>query len=186
MGKGGPRLKNPWRQDAPRADTDAGEAVERTIDYVELRRAKWLSEAELNAIEREHPDGISSDEIVGIFISGGFCFSKSTLAKWIQIGLLPQSERVAKKSGRKHHGGSTGMYPASIVRRIQEIKNLMLRKNMTIEEIMAEYGIRWQVEVLAAKLIPVLAQAPYAAKRTALEQALAEYLLEDPRSSEES
>ena len=49
----------------------------------------------------------------------------------MQQGLLPRSRRVGKKG---KHQGSMGLYPASAVRRINEIKRMMA-ESYTIEEI---------------------------------------------------
>jgi DNA-binding transcriptional MerR regulator len=94
-----------------------------------------LSEEELDEFEKRHPNGISSTEIVEVFEQRGFKFSEATLRKYVQLGLLPRSIRVGRKG---KHKGSQGMYPASIVRQIQEIKRL-LNENKTIDEIRNEY-----------------------------------------------
>lgn len=94
-----------------------------------------LSEEELDEFEKRHPNGISSNEIVEVFEQRGLKFSEATLRKYVQLGLLPRSIRVGRKG---KHKGSQGMYPASIVRQIQEIKRL-LAENKTIDEIRNEY-----------------------------------------------
>jgi DNA-binding transcriptional MerR regulator len=94
-----------------------------------------LSEEELDEFEKRHPTGISSSEIVEVFEQRGFKFSEATLRKYVQLGLLPRSIRVGRKG---KHKGSQGMYPASIIRQIQEIKRL-LNENKTIDEIRNDY-----------------------------------------------
>jgi hypothetical protein len=94
-----------------------------------------LSTEELDEFEKRHPHGISSTEIVEVFEQRGLKFSEATLRKYVQLGLLPRSIRVGRKG---KHKGSQGMYPASIVRQILEIKRL-LNENKTIDEIRSEY-----------------------------------------------
>jgi DNA-binding transcriptional MerR regulator len=94
-----------------------------------------LSPEELDELEKRHPNGMSSAEIVEIFEQRGLKFSEATLRKYVQLGLLPRSIRVGRKGKYK---GSQGMYPASIIRQIQEIKRL-LSEHKTIDEIRNEY-----------------------------------------------
>lgn len=81
-----------------------------------------IPEEELDRIEREHDSGISSQEILEAFAKHGIKFSEATLRKYVQLGLLPHSVRVGKKG---KHQGSQGMYPASVVRRVERIKEMM-------------------------------------------------------------
>ena len=90
-----------------------------------------LSEAELDAIEAANPGGLSSGEIVNIFTRQGTRFSEATLRKYVQLGLLPRSRRVGTKG---KHKGSRGVYPAGVVRQINEIKRMMAL-DCTIDEI---------------------------------------------------
>src|SRR5262249_47400137 len=80
-----------------------------------------ISERDLRAIEKEHPDGLTSVQVVDFFTRRGIRFSEATFRKYVQQGLLPRSRRVGRKG---KHQGSLGLYPASTVRRINVIKRL--------------------------------------------------------------
>lgn len=103
-----------------------------------------LTDRELKAIEREHPDGLSSVQIVDIFTQRGIRFSEATFRKYVQQGLLPRSRRVGRKG---KHQGSLGLYPATAVRRINAIKRLMA-ENYTIEDIQQQF-LRFRDEIEA-------------------------------------
>ena len=90
-----------------------------------------FSAQELEAIEGSKPEGISSDEVVSLFQSRGVKLSEATFRKYVQLGLLPTSRRVGRKG---KHRGSQGLYPISVVRRINLIKRMM-SQDMTLEEI---------------------------------------------------
>lgn len=85
----------------------------------------------LERIEAEYAAGISSASILDVLASLGVKFSEATLRKWVQLGLLPRSVRVGQKG---KHSGSKGMYPATTVRQILEIKG-MLADGLTIEQV---------------------------------------------------
>ena len=89
-----------------------------------------LSDDELSKIEREHPEGLSSTNIVNILVRKGVSFTESTLRKYVQLGLLPRSRRVGMKG---KHKGSQGLYPATVIRQVQRLKTMMATH--TIEEI---------------------------------------------------
>ena len=111
-------------------------------------QADAFSDDELARIEREHPQGLSSDEILGCFTGKGVKFTGATLRKYVQLGLLPRSVRVGMK-GR--HRGSQGMYPATVIRRIQRLKAMM--SDFTIEQIQREFlFVRGDVEELERTL----------------------------------
>jgi hypothetical protein len=108
-----------------------------------------IPDDELDRIEREHEAGISSQEILDVFASHGIKFSEATLRKYVQLGLLPRSVRVGRKG---KHQGSQGMYPASVVRQIQRIKEMMA-DDYTIEEIQREFlFVRGDIEELERAL----------------------------------
>jgi DNA-binding transcriptional MerR regulator len=90
-----------------------------------------LSEREVKAIESDHPEGLTSVQVVDVFTRRGIRFSEATFRKYVQQGLLPRSRRVGRKG---KHQGSLGLYPASTIRRINDIKRLQA-ENHTIEEI---------------------------------------------------
>jgi len=108
-----------------------------------------ISDDALDRIERDHEQGISSAEILDIFASHGIKFSEATLRKYVQLGLLPRSVRVGRKG---KHQGSQGMYPATVVRQIQRIKEMMAQ-DYTIEEIQQEFlFVRGDIEELERAL----------------------------------
>lgn len=108
-----------------------------------------IPDEELERIEREHAEGISSQAILEVFASHGVKFSEASLRKYIQLGLLPRSVRVGKKG---KHQGSQGKYPASVVRQILRIKEMMA-KSYTIEEIQREVlFVRGDIEELERTL----------------------------------
>jgi hypothetical protein len=111
-------------------------------------RESW-SEEELAGIERTHARGITVQEIVDVFALRGEKLTEATFRKYVQLGLLPRSVRVARQGKRR---GSQGLYPPSVVRQIDEIRRLM-GQGYTMEEIQREFlFIRGDIEELARKL----------------------------------
>ncbi len=111
-------------------------------------REGW-SEEELVAIERAHPRGITVQEIVDAFAARGERLTEATFRKYVQLGLLPRSVRVAREGKRR---GSQGLYPPTVVRQIDEIRRLM-GQGYTMEEIQREFlFIRGEIEELARRL----------------------------------
>lgn len=111
-------------------------------------RESW-SEEDLAAVERAHPRGITVQEIVDAFGARGEKLTEATFRKYVQLGLLPRSVRVARKGKRR---GSQGLYPASVVRQIDEIRRLM-SQGYTMDEIQREFlFIRGDIEELTQKL----------------------------------
>jgi DNA-binding transcriptional MerR regulator len=107
--------------------------------------------ADLEARKRE---GLTSSEILKLFEDHGLKFSEATLRKYVQLGLLPRSVRVGRKG---KHTGSQGIYPASIVKQILAIKQMMA-ENLTIEEIKREvWFVRGDIEELERKLEKIFA-----------------------------
>lgn len=90
-----------------------------------------LRRSELQRIERERASGVTSGEVVGLFQARGARLSRPTFRKYVQAGLLPRSRRVGRKG---KHRGSSGLYPVSVVRRIDLIKRMMA-EGLTLEEI---------------------------------------------------
>ena len=121
-----------------------------------------FSDDELARIEREHPQGVSSDEIVGFFTGKGIRFTEATLRKYVQLGLLPRSRRVGFK-GRQR--GSLGLYPVAVVRRIQRLKEMLA--TYTIEQLQREFlFVRADVEELERTLERIFLALSAAAKTT--------------------
>lgn len=115
----------------------------------------------LDRIEREHAQGLSSAEILELFAAHGIKFSEATLRKYVQLGLLPRSVRVGRKG---KHQGSQGMYPATVVRQIQRIKDMMAQ-DYTIEEIQREFlFVRGDIEELERAMAKVFDALKDAAK----------------------
>lgn len=88
-------------------------------------------QAELERIERDNPNGVTSAQLFEILQSLGIKLSEPTFRKYVQLGLLPRSRRVGQKG---KHKGSQGIYPISTISRIVEIKTLM-EGDLTLEEI---------------------------------------------------
>jgi hypothetical protein len=101
-----------------------------------------LVEDELGEIERQAPGGLTSRQIVDVFTSRGLRFSEATLRKYVQLGLLPRSVRVGRKG---KHRGSCGIYPANIVRRVNQVRTMMAA-DLTIEEIQRSFA-RFKEEI---------------------------------------
>ncbi|WP_437942099.1 MerR family transcriptional regulator [Sorangium sp. So ce341] len=115
----------------------------------------------LERIEREHAQGITSSDILELFAAHGIKFSEATLRKYVQLGLLPRSVRVGRKG---KHQGSQGMYPATVVRQIQRIKEMMAQ-DYTIEEIQREFlFVRGDIEELERTMTKVFNALREAAK----------------------
>ena len=113
-----------------------------------MQEADAFSEEELVFIERENPQGLSSEEIITCFTRKNVKLTEATLRKYVQLGLLPRSVRVALKGRRR---GSTGMYPANVIRRIQRLRALM--SEFTIEQIQRQFlFVRGDVEELERSL----------------------------------
>jgi DNA-binding transcriptional MerR regulator len=86
---------------------------------------------ELEEIERRWSEGIPSQEVISLFQTRGVKLSEATFRKYVQLGLLPTSRRVGRKG---KHRGSRGLYPVSVVRRINVIKRMMA-EDLTLEQI---------------------------------------------------
>ncbi|MCA9690108.1 MAG: MerR family transcriptional regulator [Myxococcales bacterium] len=94
-----------------------------------------LTEAQIREVEAAFPEGLSSQELVGVFADNRVRFSEANLRRYVQLGLVPRSRRVGQKG---KHLGSRGVYPTRAVRRINAIKKLMAER-YTIEEIQAKF-----------------------------------------------
>jgi len=119
-----------------------------------------FSEDELARIEREHAEGLTSEQLVTYFVKKNVKFTEATLRKYVQLGLLPRSRRVGLKG---KHRGSQGMYPATCVRRIQHLKTLM--GQYTIEQIQREFlFVRGDIEELERTLERIFSSLTAASK----------------------
>ena len=108
--------------------------------------AGLLAERDLDAIERAHPEGLSSAQVVELFRARGLKLSEATFRKYVQLGLLPRSRRVGRKG---KHQGSMGLYPPTVVRRVNAIKRMMA-ESYTIEEIQRSF-LRFKDEIEAVE-----------------------------------
>lgn len=116
-------------------------------------RRAW-TEAELAEVEGAHPEGMTVQQIVEAFVARGARLTEATFRKYVQLGLLPRSVRVARKGKRR---GSQGLYPTSVVRQIGEIRRLMAQ-GYTMEEIQREFlFIRGDLEGLSRQLARIYA-----------------------------
>ncbi|MCC6648187.1 MAG: hypothetical protein IT374_21780 [Polyangiaceae bacterium] len=109
-------------------------------------------ESHFHKIEREHESGLTSRQILDLLAGLGVSFSEATLRKYVQQGLLPRSKRIGKKG---KHQGSQGLYPASVVRQICRVRDMMAR-DLTIEQIQREVlFVRGDIEELERTLTKV-------------------------------
>jgi hypothetical protein len=126
--------------------------------------SEHIDEAALDRLEGEHTEGLSSAEILAFFEQSGIKFSEATLRKYVQLGLLPRSVRVGHKG---KHQGSTGMYPATVVRQILRIKEMMA-EDLTIEQIQREFlFVRGNIEELERVLDRIWSTLDQSAKDNA-------------------
>jgi hypothetical protein len=109
---------------------------------VRTRSSDLLDDLELAEIERAHPQGLTSRQIVDLFETRGIRFSEATLRKYVQLGLLPRSIRVGRKG---KHRGSCGLYPANVIRRVNLVKGMMA-EDLTIEQIQKSF-VRFKDEI---------------------------------------
>jgi DNA-binding transcriptional MerR regulator len=129
-----------------------------------------FTDDELSRIEREHGEGLTSEQIVDLFTRRNLRFTEATLRKYVQLGLLPRSRRVAIAGAQR---GSQGLYPATVVRRIQHLKSLLA--HYTIEEIQREFlFVRGDIEELSGSLERVFSALQTAAGKPQSEVVLRE------------
>jgi DNA-binding transcriptional MerR regulator len=126
-----------------------------------------FTDEELAAIERQYPEGVSSDTIIGLLGSKGIKLTEATLRKYVQQGLLPRSRRVRLADGSR---GSQGRYPSSVVRRIQCLRTMMA--HYTIDEIKeGPLFVRGDVEELEQTLERIFGRLAARAERKDLGEA---------------
>lgn len=130
--------------------------------------SEGMSDALLDRIERDHPEGLSSQQILDLLNGNGIKLTEATLRKYVQLGLLPRSVRVGKKG---KHQGSQGFYPARVVRQIVRIREMMA-DDLTIEQIQKEFlFVRGDIEELERTLTKVFQAMEDAARERASEAA---------------
>ncbi len=100
-------------------------------------------------MENDHPEGMSVQQIVEIYTAQGDRLTEATFRKYVQLGLLPRSRRVGRKG---KHQGSRGLYPATALRQLVRIRQLMAQ-GFTIEQIQKEFlFVRGDIEVLSRQM----------------------------------
>lgn len=111
-----------------------------------------LSEEFLSEIEREHPEGMTTLQVLEAFALNSVRLTEASFRKYVQLGLLPRSIRIGRKG---KHRGSRGLYPATVVRQIDRIRRLMAQ-GLTIEEIQREFPfLGGEIEELSRQLTKV-------------------------------
>jgi len=130
------------------------------------RHSVLLDERELQEIERNWPNGLTSRQIVDVFETRGIRFSEATLRKYVQLGLLPRSVRVGRKG---KHRGSCGVYPAQVIRRVNAVKGMMA-EDRTIEEIQRSFArFKEDIESVESDLRDLIASFEREAKIPSLD-----------------
>jgi hypothetical protein len=132
--------------------------------------AEPFSEAELDALEAAHPEGLGVQQIVDTFVEKGERLTEATFRKYVQLGLLPRSRRVGRKG---KHRGSQGLYPATAIRQLVHLRQLM-GLGFTIEEIQREFlFVRGDIEALGRQMARVYAafESAFKVKRSAADPA---------------
>jgi hypothetical protein len=130
--------------------------------------AEPFSEAELDALEAAHPEGLGVQQIVDTFVEKGERLTEATFRKYVQLGLLPRSRRVGRKG---KHRGSQGLYPATAIRQLVHLRQLM-GLGFTIEEIQREFlFVRGDIEALGRQMARVYAafESAFKGKKSAVE-----------------
>ena len=111
-----------------------------------------LDESAFDEVEQAHPEGMTTSQVLEWFSSRGMRLTESSFRKYVQLGLLPRSVRIGRKG---KHRGSRGLYPATVIRQIDRIRQLMAQ-GMTIEEIQREFPfVGGEVDELSRQLSKV-------------------------------
>jgi hypothetical protein len=130
---------------------------------------QFLEERVMDELERQHPEGLTLAQVIETFASRGMHLSEATFRKYVQYGLLGRSRRVGRKG---KHQGSLGLYPATTVRRVNAIKQMM-GANYTIEDIQRSFlrftdeieGLRRGMDKLLSGFDGELARGSFPADR---------------------
>jgi len=116
---------------------------------------------ELTRIEKAHPRGFTSTEILAAFAEHEILLSEASLRKYVQLGLLPRSVRIGRKG---KHMGSQGIYPVGVVRQILRLK-AMMAQDYTIEQISREFlFVRSDLQLLEQTLSQIFAKIEHVIK----------------------
>ncbi len=120
-----------------------------------------LDEAFLTEVEQSHPEGMTTQQVLEVFASSGARLTEASFRKYVQLGLLPRSVRIGRKG---KHRGSRGLYPATVVRQIERIRQLMAQ-GLTIEEIQREFPLLGgEIEQLSRQLTKVFSSIEHVAR----------------------
>jgi DNA-binding transcriptional MerR regulator len=109
---------------------------------IESETGGLLSDRDLAEVEKANVEGLTAAQVVELFTKRGAKLSEATFRKYVQLGLLPRSRRVGRKG---KHQGSMGLYPATVMRRVNAIKRMM-SEGYTIEEIQRSF-LRFKDEI---------------------------------------
>ena len=121
-----------------------------------VRTVGFVAEAEIGALERKCPSGVTSAQVIGFFRERGVKLSEATFRRYVQLDLLPRCRRVGRK-GR--HLGSEGIYPVGVVRRLNDVKR-RLDAGHTIEDVRAMFRISEDdLETVRARVARMVAVA---------------------------
>jgi hypothetical protein len=126
-------VKEPLAARAGRRSTPAGDV-------------RFLEDKVLTELEQQSPAGLTAAQIIEAFVRRGIHLSEATFRKYVQLGLLGRSRRIGRKG---KHQGSLGVYPATTVRRVNAIKQMMAA-HYTIEDIQRSF-LRFTEEIEAQK-----------------------------------
>ena len=120
---------------------------------VRVKHNLLWTEEDLRRISREHPSGLTVQEIIGLATERGERLSEAAFRKYVQLGLLPRSVRVGRQGKQR---GSRGLYPVATLKQLAHLRGLM-RDGFTIEQIQREaLSVRGDVEALAREIGRVL------------------------------
>lgn len=108
----------------------------------EEKTQEFFPDAELENIEQSYSEGLTLAQVIDLFANRGLHLSEATFRKYVQLGLLGRSKRVGRKG---KHQGSLGLYPATTIRRINAIRQMMAA-NYTIEDIQRSF-LRFKNEI---------------------------------------
>lgn len=113
-----------------------------------------VTAAQFTALETEHPEGLTMFQILECLANEEIHISEATFRKYIQLGLLPQSRRARCGTGGKH-SGSQGLYPATVIRYLLEIR-ARLSAGETLAEIRQDMPASIAQDGIGARLAQVL------------------------------
>lgn len=108
---------------------------------------------QLTALETAHPQGLTMFQILECLAQRGIHVSEAAFRKYVQLGLLPQSQRIGR--GRGRHTGSHGLYPTTAIRYLLEIR-ARLSAGETVAEIQQDMRAAIAQDELGTRLAQIL------------------------------